>query len=278
MHAIAEPWTHAFLQQALLELVLVGLVAGPLGCWVVLERLSYSSESLAHALFPGLVVAALTGIPLLVGAAAGVLVAAIAIAAVGRTPAIGHDTGVAIVITTLFGLGVLVALAPASPPGLQELLFGDPLGVNSGDVAAAAALVSVALAVMTTMHRRLVAVAFDRSTAAALGVRPAIADAVLLALIALAILVGVQGLGTLLVVAVIVGPAATARLLTSRLSTMMVCSVLIAVGASITGLYISYYAETAAGASIATVLVATYALAQGASALNARRVSAARTP
>jgi ABC-type Mn2+/Zn2+ transport system permease subunit len=278
MHALAEPWTHAFLRLAVLELVLVGLVAGPLGCWVVLRRLSYSSESLAHALFPGLVGAALTGVPLLVGAAAGVFVAAIAIALVGRTPVIGHDTGVAIVITTLFGLGVLIALAPASPPGLQELLFGDPLGVNSADVAAAAALVGVAVAVMATMHRQLLAVAFDRSTATALGVRPAIVDTVLLALIALAVLVGVQGLGSLLVVAVIVGPAATARLLTSRLRTMMVCSVLIAVGASIAGLYVSYYAETAAGASIAIVLVGTYAVANAATVLSSRRASAARTP
>jgi len=278
MQALAQPWTHAFLQRALLELVLVGVVAGPLGCWVVLQRLSYSSESLAHALFPGLVVAALTGVPLLVGAAAGVLVAAIAIAAIGRAPVIGHDTGVAIVITTLFGLGVLIALAPASPPGLQELLFGDPLGVNSDDLAAAAALVGVAIAVMATMHRQLLAVAFDRSTATAFGIRPAIVDTVLLALIAVAILVGVQGLGTLLVVAVIVGPAATARLLTSRLSTMMVCSVLIAVGASIAGLYVSYYAETAAGASVATALVAAYVLAQSARAFSSRRASAARTP
>jgi ABC-type Mn2+/Zn2+ transport system permease subunit len=278
MQALAQPWTHAFLQRALLELVLVGVVAGPLGCWVVLQRLSYSSESLAHALFPGLVVAALTGVPLLVGAAAAVLVAAIAIAAIGRAPVIGHDTGVAIVITTLFGLGVLIALAPASPPGLQELLFGDPLGVNSDDLAAAAALVGVAMAVMATMHRQLLAVAFDRSTATALGVRPAIVDTVLLALIAVAIVIGVQGLGTLLVVAVIVGPAATARLLTSRLSTMMVCSVLIAVGASIAGLYVSYYAETAAGASVATALVATYVLAQSARAFSSRRAFAARTP
>jgi ABC-type Mn2+/Zn2+ transport system permease subunit len=278
MHALAEPWTHAFLQRALLELVLVGIVAGPLGCWVVLQRLSYSTESLAHALFPGLVVAALTGVPLLVGGAAGVLVAAVCVAAVGRAPIVGPDTGVAIVITTLFGLGVLLALAPASPPGLQELLFGDPLGVTRADLAAAAVLAGLALAALAVLHRRLLAVAFDRSTAPALGVRPDIVDGALLVLIALAVLVGVQGLGSLLVVAVIVGPAATARLLTSRLGTMMVCSVLVAIGGAVAGIYVSYYAETAAGASVASVLVGAYLLALAASALRAPRASGARTP
>jgi ABC-type Mn2+/Zn2+ transport system permease subunit len=277
MHALAEPWTHAFLQRALLELVFVAIVAGPLGCWVVLQRLSYSTESLAHALFPGLVVAALTGVPLLIGGAVGVLVAAVCVAAVGRTPIIGHDTGVAIVITTLFGLGVLLALAPASPPGLQELLFGDPLGVTRADLVAAAVLAGVALTVLAALHRRLLAVAFDRTTAPALGIRPGVVDGALLVLIALAILIGVQGLGTLLVVAVLVGPAATARLLTSRLGPMMVVSVLVAIGGAVAGIYLSYYAETAAGASVALVLVGTYLVALAGSALKAPRASAART-
>jgi ABC-type Mn2+/Zn2+ transport system permease subunit len=278
MHTLANPWTHAFLQRAFLELVLVGLVAGPLGCWVVLERLSYSTESLSHALFPGLVVAALAGVPLLVGGALGVLVAAIAIAAVGRAPVIGHDTGVAIVITTLFGLGVLLALAPASPPGLQELLFGDPLAVTRSDVLAAAALATLALGSLAALHRPLLAVAFDRTTAHALGIHPDVVDAALLVLVALAILVGVQALGALLVVAVVVAPAATARLVASRLRTMMAISVIVAVGAAVVGLYISYYAEIAAGAAIAAVLVATYLLTLVGSSVSFPRAFSARTP
>src|SRR6476620_3125230 len=124
-HAIADPWSQAILQRAFLEIALVGLISGPLGCWIVFYGLSYGAESLAHGLFPGLVVAALAGVPLLLGGAAG-----IAIAAVG----VGRDTPVAVVVTALFGLGALLALSADSPPGLQSLLFGDVLGLTNGDV------------------------------------------------------------------------------------------------------------------------------------------------
>src|SRR5205085_1791870 len=116
-HALLHPWGLGFMQRALLELVLVGLVGGVLGCWIVLYELSYSAESLAHALFPGLVLAALLGVPLVLGGALGVLVAAAAVELASRAPGTERDTAVAIVITSLFGLGVLVALSPASPPG-----------------------------------------------------------------------------------------------------------------------------------------------------------------
>src|SRR3954465_7860132 len=142
MHVLLDPWSHGFMQQAALELVLLGVVGGVLGCWIVLYELSYSAESLAHALFPGLVGAALLGVPLLLGGAAGAAVAAVAIAFVGRTPRTGGGTppgtgggaSVAIVITTLFGLGVVLALSPAAPPGVGELLFGDLLGVTWSDI------------------------------------------------------------------------------------------------------------------------------------------------
>src|SRR5690349_18290981 len=97
MHALIEPWRHGFMQRALLELVLIGVLTGVLGCWIVLYELSYSTESLAHALFPGLVAAALLGLPLLAGAAGGLAVAAVAVALAGTFPTIGRDTAVAIV-------------------------------------------------------------------------------------------------------------------------------------------------------------------------------------
>src|SRR6266508_4005852 len=94
---------------------------GTLGCWIVLYGLSYSAASLAHALFPGLVLAAIAGFPLLLGAGLGIVVAALAISLAGRTPEIGSDTAIAVVITTLFGAGALLALSRASPPGIQGL-------------------------------------------------------------------------------------------------------------------------------------------------------------
>ena len=259
MHALIEPWRHGFMQRALIELALVGVLAGILGCWIVFYELSYSAESLAHSIFPGLVGAALLGLPLLVGAAGGLVLAAVAIAVAATIPVVGRDTAVAIVITSLFGLGVLMALAPASPPGIQSVLFGDPLAVTTGDLVTAAVLSAVALGTLAVLHDRLFAVGFDRGTARALGVRPFPVELALIALIAVAILVSVQALGNLLVVAILIGPAATARLVTRRLPAMMALAAAVAVAGSAGGLYLSYYGGLAAGASIAVVLVGAYA-------------------
>jgi ABC-type Mn2+/Zn2+ transport system permease subunit len=257
-HALADPWTQGFLQRAFLELALLGIVGSALGCWVLFYELSYGAESLAHALFPGLVLAALVGAPLVLGAAGGVLVAAVAIAVFGRTPEIGRDTAIAVVITSLFGLGVLLALAPASPPGLNELLFGDLLGVSATDLAIAAGLSVIVLTSLVLLHRQLLAVGFDRANAVAFGARPVLVDLALLGLLAAAIVIGVQGLGNLLVLAVLVGPAATARVVTHRLLPMMCLAAVIAIACGAGGLYLSYYAETAGGASVAGITLAVY--------------------
>jgi ABC-type Mn2+/Zn2+ transport system permease subunit len=273
MHALIEPWQHGFMQRALLELLLIGVLSGVLGCWIVFYELSYSTESLAHALFPGLVAAALLGLPILAGAAGGLAVAAAAIAIAATIPTLGRDTAVAIVITSLFGLGVLLALAPSSPPGIQTVLFGDPLAVSTGDLVTAAALCAVSLAALRALHRPLLLVGFDRGAARALGVRPFAVELALIGLVAVAILVSVQALGNLLVVAIVIGPAATARLLARRVQAMMAAAAAIAVGGSVAGLYLSYYGGLAAGASIAVVLVGAYL-----SAMVARAIPRTRSP
>lgn len=257
-HALADPWSQEIMRRAFAEVVLLGLAGGALGSWIVIHNLAYSAESLAHALLPGLVLAALLGLPLLLGGAAGIIVAALAVALVGRAPEVGRDTAVAVVITGLFGLGVLLALSPDSPPGLQGLLFGDVLGVADSDLLLSAGLAGVVLGSLWVLHGRLLVVGFDRLSARGLGVGATRIDAALLALLAVALLVAVQGLGNLLVVAVLIAPAATARVLTSRMAPMIGISVAIAVAGGLGGLYLSYHADTAAGASIAAVLVAVY--------------------
>ena len=260
MHALVEPWQQGIVQRAFVELALVGILGGALGCWVVFHGFSYSAESLAHALLPGLVGAALLGLPLVAGAAFGLAGAALAIALAAQVPGIGRDASVAIVTTTLFGLGVLLALSPSSPPGLAGLLFGDPLGVTRNDLILTVAVVVASFAALAALHRVLLVVGFDRLNATAFGARPAFADAALLVLVAAALLVGVQALGNLLVLAIVIGPAATARLLSKRMAPMMALAAGIAVVGAIAGLYLSYYANTAAGASVAIALVACFLL------------------
>jgi ABC-type Mn2+/Zn2+ transport system permease subunit len=260
---VLEPFQEEFMRRAIAEIVLLGLAGGALGCWVVLYEFSYAAESLAHSLFPGLVLAALAGLPLLVGGAPAVVVAALAIALVSRARGVDRDVGVAIVVTTMFGLGVLLALSPESPAGISSLLFGDVLGPSDTDLIAAAALAPLVALALWFLHGRLLATGFDRDSARALGISPAAFEAALLVLLAAAIVVAVQGLGNLLVVAVFVGPAAAARQLTDRVLPMILTAAGIAVLAGLAGLYLSYYLGTAGGASVALAIVAFYIAALG---------------
>jgi ABC-type Mn2+/Zn2+ transport system permease subunit len=253
--ALLDPWRSDIGARALAEMLLIALAAGPLGCWVVLFRLSYGAESLAHAMFPGLVIASLAGFSLPLGAALGVAVAAPSIALAGRLPTIGGDTAIAVVVTSLFGAGALLALAPDTPAGVQDLLFGDVLGVSDSDILLSAALAAVVLTSLRAGHATMLAVGFDRANARAFGARPRAADAVLLGLMGAFTVVAVQALGTLLVLAMLVAPAATAALVTHRLPAMMALATLLAAACAAGGIYLSYYADTAAGASIAAVLV-----------------------
>jgi ABC-type Mn2+/Zn2+ transport system permease subunit len=255
--------------RAMLELVLAGGFCGALGFWVLSERLAYSAESLSHGLLPGLVLAGLADAPLLVGAAGGALVAAALIALAVRDPRAGTDTGTAVAVTGLVGLGSLLALAPDAPQRLEELLFGDPLGVTDGDLVAAAALLAVGGAALAALHRPLVASTFDAAGAAALGLRPALARFALLAMLAAAIAVAVQGLGALLVLAVLVAPAVAVRGHARTPAAAMLAGAAVAAAAGIAGIQLSSLAGTAAGASVALVLCA----AAAAGALLPRRAS-----
>jgi ABC-type Mn2+/Zn2+ transport system permease subunit len=264
---VTDPLGQEFIRLALLEVGLISLAGGALGCWVIFYGVSYAAESLSHALFPGLVIAALAGVPILVGGIPGIAVAAIAIALVGRVPGLGRDTAVAVVVTGFFGLGALLALSPESPPGIQSLLFGDILAPSDSDLRIAAILTIGVIISLVALHWRLLAVAFDRTSAASLGASPTVADIAVLVMLAAAVLVAAQGLGTLLAVAALVGPAATARVVTHRIGTMMVVASALGICAGLVGLYLSYYAGVAAGAAIAGTIVAAYMVAIAATGL-----------
>lgn len=268
-----EPLQDEFMRRAIAEIALIGLAGGALGCWIVLYEFSYAAESLAHSLFPGLVVAALTGIPLLLGATPAILLAALAIVLAARVPGVSRDVAVAVAITTMFGLGVLLALSPDSPPGIEALLFGDILAPSDSDLIAAAAMAATIPLALWALHPRLLLSGFDRDAASALGVPAGRIEAMLLVLLAAAALVSVQGLGNLLVVAVLVGPAAAARQLSDRIVPMLFLAGGIAILAGVGGLYASYYLGTAGGASVALAMFAAYLLTLPIGRLRASRAS-----
>ncbi|MBF6620652.1 MAG: metal ABC transporter permease, partial [Patulibacter sp.] len=223
--ALVDPWRSGIMQRAALEVLLLGIAGGLLGCWVVWGGLSFSAEALPHAMFPGLVGAALLGAPLVLGGAAGLVVAALLIAAASRIRTLDRDTAISVVFTSLFGLGVLMALSPDTPAGVSELLFGDILGLTTGDLVVAAALTVVVVVALAVLHPRLLAVTFDRDAARVLGVRLGTTDTLLIVLIALATLICVQALGNLFVAAVLVAPAAVARLWGRRVVPSMLLAV-----------------------------------------------------
>ena len=258
---LLEPLREPIVARSLAELVLLGLISGTLGCWIVLAGRAYSAESLAHSMLPGLVGAALLGLPLVLGGAIGLAVGASLIALVGRIKVLSSEIAVSVVITSLFGAGVLLGLAPTTPAGLGGILFGDLLAVGFGDIALAAGYAAIVLAILFVLHEGLLATGFDRLNAKALGRSPAPLDLVLALLLAGATLVAVQALGNLLVVAMLIGPAASARLLTRRIGPMMLTAVAIAWVASLVGLYASYHAELAAGAAVTCALVLAFVVA-----------------
>ena len=251
---LLDPWRSGIDRRAMLELVMLGGFCGALSFWVISFRLSYPAESLGHGLLPGLVIAALVGLPLLVGAAASVAVAALAIWAAGRDERIGADTATAVAVTGLFGLGALLALAPETPARLEELLFGDPLGVSDSDLAAAAALALLGGAALFALHRPLSAAAFDTSGAGTGGPAPARVRLVLLALMAGGLAVAVQGLGSLLVLAVLVAPAVAVQRHVTGPGAAVLAGAAVAALAGIAGIYASHHLGSAAGASVALIL------------------------
>jgi ABC-type Mn2+/Zn2+ transport system permease subunit len=252
---LLDPFSGAIMQRALLEVLVVAVACGPLGVWVLLYRQSYAAESISHAMLPGLVIAALISAPLLLGAAGGVVVAALAIAWAGRDERLGSDVGVAVAISALFGLGALLALSPDVPPRLGELLFGDLLGVTGGDIVQAAVLAASVTLALALGHRRLALSAFDRAAAPSLGARPGRWELALLVLLAIATVAAVRGLGNLLVVALILAPAAAALNLARRLPVALVLAAALAALAGVAGLLASYHWGVAAGASVALAAV-----------------------
>lgn len=258
---VAEPWASSLTVRAMLEATLLGLATACLGTWVLLYRLTYATESVTHAMLPGLVVSALLGLPLLVGALGGLALAAATLTLVGAIPRISGDSAVAVVVTGLTGLGVLGALVPSVPAGLDDLLFGDLLGVTDTDLLVTGALVVLIAACMPPLHARLMAVGFDRGVATSLVRSPTGVELALIGLVTLTIAVGAQAMGNLLVFALLIAPAATARLLVSGIVAQMAVGLGVAVGAALVGIYLSHFGAVAAGSSMALALVVAYTLA-----------------
>jgi manganese/iron transport system permease protein len=257
---IIEPWTQPFMQRAFLVGVLAAVSCAVVGCWVVLRGMAFIGDAIAHAVFPGVAIGYVLQANLAVAGAVSGLLTAVVVVLLSRSRRLAEDAVIGVLFAFAFALGIVVVSTRSSYTGdLASFLFGQILGISTTDVVVVG-LVG-ALVVVTTLVTReqLTAVTFDRETAAAAGLNLLRWDLLLYVLVTLALVSALQAVGNVLVLALLVTPAAAARLLTDRLSTMTVLAAAIGAGGALLGLYVSYYADLASGGLIVLVLTAAFA-------------------
>ena len=258
MHWVTDPFTLEFMQRALAASLIVGVLCSVLGCFVVLRAMAFLGDALAHAVLPGVAIAYLLGANLFAGALVAALIVALGIALFSRGGTIKEDTAIGILFAAALSLGVvLISTVRSYATDLTHILFGNVLGVSSGDLWLTGLLALGVLVTLLMFYKEFVLAAFDPVLAHVLGRRPEVVRSVMLVLLALTIVVSLQTVGVGLVAALLVTPAATAYLLTRRLPAMMAVAALIGAASSVTGLYLSYYLDVASGAAV--VLTATAA-------------------
>ncbi len=236
------------------ELLLIGAACGAVGVWVLHFGRAILAESFSHALLPGLVLAAMVGAGLFFGAIAGVVLAYLLLLASGRAPSTSLPTANSVTVTTLVALGALLASSGAGVAQFESLLFGDPLASSWRDVATAAVFAIVAFAALAVLGGRFAALAFDPGAAPALGVNTARVSAAALALLAVSVSVAANVSGTLLALALVTGPALGASAISHRLRPALAVAALAGAFSGVAGIYLSYYADWPASASIALVI------------------------
>ncbi|WP_327148298.1 metal ABC transporter permease [Nocardia sp. NBC_01329] len=245
-----EPMRYAFMVRALTASVVAALVCGLLSCWLVLVGWSLMGDAVSHAVLPGVVLAYIAGVPFAVGAVIFGFLAVGLIGLVRDTSRVKEDAAIGIVFTTLFAFGLVLVSVTPSNTDLNHIIFGNLLGVSTEELAQIAGLAAFVFAALVLKRRDFTLYAFDPTHAYALGLNPRVLGATLLGLLALTSVVALQAVGVILVVAMLIIPGATAYLLTDRFGRMLVIAPALSAICAVTGLYVSYYADTASGATI----------------------------
>ncbi len=251
---LIAPFQYAFMQTGLLAIVLVGITCATIGVYVVLRRMAFIGDALAHTALPGLVVAYLYRWDLFIGALAAGLLTALGIGWLSRRNEVREDTAIGILFTAMFSLGILLISTARSFRDLSHMLFGNILGVTTRDLVVIAITACLVVGALVLFHKELELASFDPTHSSVIGIKPERIRYGLLLLLACAVVSAIQAVGVVLTSALLVTPAAAAALLTDRLPRMMLVSTLIAVGSGIVGLYASYYLKCLVGSRHRAVL------------------------
>ncbi|HSS37052.1 MAG TPA: metal ABC transporter permease [Patescibacteria group bacterium] len=259
---VADPWSLAFMQRGLVAALLVGIVCAVMGTFVVLKGMAFIGDAVSHAAFPGLVIAFMLGVPLYLGGAVAAVTTALAIGWVSRRGGLRFDTAVGVLFAGMFALGIVLFSTIDDYVGdLFSYLLGNVLGITFGDLVQIAVLGAIVLAVVFVLRKELLYATFDPAGAAASGLPVSMLEYLLLGLLGVTIVVSIQAVGIIMVVAMLVTPAATAQLLVVRFGQLVGLAIGAAVVSAVVGLYLSFYLNVASGASIVLVETGLFVLA-----------------
>ena len=259
---IVEPFQYSFMVRALIVSVLVGVMCPVLGAYVITRGRAFMGDALAHSVLPGMVVAFLLGIsPFYAAVPTGILIA-VSMGAVARRTGVSEDTSIGIIFAGMFALGlVMLSSADNINVNIEDLLLGQVLGVSQTDVYVSLVLAAVVLVGLYAFHRQLIYTTFDPVGAKVVGIKTGFVEYVLLALLALVIVIGIQAAGIVLVMAMLITPAAAAYLLAKRFVEVMILGALIGAISAVVGLYLSFHANLPSGPAMALVATAAFAIA-----------------
>lgn len=263
---LLEPYGFEFFRHGIVVATIAGALCGLLGVFVVLRGMSYIGHGLSHAVFGGAAASAVIGVNFFLGAGIWGVVSGVLIARVARRRVLGADAAIGVVTTASFALGLaLMNRYGQASKSIEAVLFGSVLGVRAADILAVALVAALSLGIIVVWYRRLLFSTFDRDVAQVSGVNVGIVEAVLLALLSLTILVTMRVIGTLLISALLVIPAAAARMTTNSFSRLLWLSPVIGAVTCFVGMNVSYHLDTSASATIilldAVIVVVVYAVA-----------------
>lgn len=264
MLEILDPFSATFVQRAFIAGVLVALICGVVGTWVVLRGMAFLGEAMGHGMLPGIAVATLLGWPPILGAAVSASAMSLGIGLLQRRRRLSADTSIGLLFVASLALGVIIISGSRSfATDATAILFGDILAASTGDLLTLSVVAVLTLAIAALGHRAFVAATVDPRQAQLLGLHPRVAHVLLVGLITLAVVAAYQVVGSLLVVGMLLGPAVAAARWTKRIPTTMALAAVIGAASVAVGLLISWHAGTAAGATIAFVVIASAAISSG---------------
>jgi len=262
---LTEPFTLSFTQNALKELALISVLSGVVGTFVVLRGIAFIVDGLSHAILPGIAVALLVGGERFAGAFFAALVVTALISLTSRNSRVSEDSAIGIFFTGAFALGIIlttVALTGKSRKGSSvDILFGQLFGVTDQDIFSTLLVGGLVVLIFLGLRKELLLISFDPNMGRALGLSGIGLDLVLYLGVALTVVVALPAVGNILVLSFLITPAATARLLTDRLYWLIGLSIFIALLASLSGLYASYYLRLAGGATVVSIVTIFFLLA-----------------